>query len=195
MANTNTIPMFPLSLLPLPGELVPLHIFEPRYKQLLDDAANADFHFGIYFNNTINDNKIGSLMKLESVIKRYPGGESDIIVKCLDNFYLHTLYRTYKTKLYPGGEVTLWETDQHQLPGAKLSEQFREYLQKRKITRYQGFFDVFAIAQELNLDLYERYQLLMAEEQGREKLLLTKIKLQLHVLQREEISKDSYHLN
>ncbi len=81
MARITTIPMFPLSLLPLPGELVPLHIFEPRYKQLLEDAENADIHFGIYFNNTINEEKIGSLMKLESVIKRYPRGESDIIVK------------------------------------------------------------------------------------------------------------------
>ncbi|MBX2970720.1 MAG: LON peptidase substrate-binding domain-containing protein [Cyclobacteriaceae bacterium] len=195
MSYTSTIPMFPLSILPLPGELVPLHIFEPRYKQLLEDAANADFHFGIYFNNTINEGKIGSLMKLESVIKRYPGGESDIIVKCLDNFYLHTLYRTYKTKLYPGGEVTFWDTNQHQLPGVKLSEQFREYLQKRKITRHQGFFNVFAIAQELSLDLPERYQLLVEEDPGREKLLLAKIRLQLHVLQREEISRDSYHLN
>ncbi|WKZ60434.1 MAG: LON peptidase substrate-binding domain-containing protein [Cyclobacteriaceae bacterium] len=195
MARITTIPMFPLSLLPLPGELVPLHIFEPRYKQLLEDAENADIHFGIYFNNTINEEKIGSLMKLESVIKRYPGGESDIIVKCLDNFYLHKLYRTFKSKLYPGGEITCWETDHHALPGARLSEQFRDYLQKRKITRHEAFFNVFSIAQELHLDIQERYKLLTEEEHGREKFLLSKIKFQLHVLQREEISKDSYHLN
>jgi len=65
-----TIPMFPLSILPLPGELVPLHIFEPRYKQLLQDAESDDTSFGIFFNSTINTEKVGSLMKLESVIKR-----------------------------------------------------------------------------------------------------------------------------
>jgi len=58
------IPMFPLSLLPLPGELVPLHIFEPRYKQLLQDAESDDLNFGIFFTNTINLEKIGSLMKI-----------------------------------------------------------------------------------------------------------------------------------
>jgi uncharacterized protein len=88
MNPVRTIPMFPLSVLPLPGELVPLHIFEPRYKQLLQDAEHADVSFGIYFNHTLNLEKIGSLMKLESIIKRYPGGESDIIVKCVDIFYL-----------------------------------------------------------------------------------------------------------
>lgn len=195
MARITTIPMFPLSLLPLPGELVPLHIFEPRYKQLLEDAESADVQFGIYFNNTINEEKIGSVMQLESVIKRYPGGESDIIVKCVDNFYLHKMYRTYKSKLYPGGEITCWETNHQALPGARLSEQFRDYLQRRKITRREAFFNIFAIAQELHLDVQERYRLLAEEEQGREKFLLTKIKFQLHVLQREEISKDSYHLN
>ncbi|HEU5291530.1 MAG TPA: LON peptidase substrate-binding domain-containing protein, partial [Cyclobacteriaceae bacterium] len=97
-----TIPMFPLSLLPLPGELVPLHIFEPRYRQLLQDAEADDISFGIFFTNTINLEKIGSLMKLESVIKRYPTGEADIVVKCIDTFTMDKLYRTFKSKLYPG---------------------------------------------------------------------------------------------
>jgi Lon protease-like protein len=48
MDQFTTIPMFPLAILPLPGELVPLHIFEPRYKQLLQDAENSDISFGIF---------------------------------------------------------------------------------------------------------------------------------------------------
>ena len=83
--------MFPLTIFPLPGEMVPLHIFEPRYRQLLDDAETKDISFGIYFNHTLNREKFGSLVKLESIIKRYPGGESDIIVKCIDLFVMDTL--------------------------------------------------------------------------------------------------------
>ena len=82
MKQSILIPMFPLTLLPLPGELVPLHIFEPRYKQLLLDAEASDINFGIFFNHEINKEKIGSLMRLESVLKRYHGGEAEIIVKC-----------------------------------------------------------------------------------------------------------------
>ena len=78
MSGSLLIPMFPLNLLPLPGELVPLHIFEPRYKQLLNDAETDDITFGIFWSHEGNRAKVGSLMKLESVIKRYPGGEADI---------------------------------------------------------------------------------------------------------------------
>ncbi|MBX2946111.1 MAG: hypothetical protein KF725_09770 [Cyclobacteriaceae bacterium] len=195
MPDVTTIPMFPLSILPLPGELVPLHIFEPRYQQLLQDAENADVSFGIFFNHTLNTEKIGSLMKLESVIKRYPGGESDIIVKCVDIFYMDTLFRTFKSKMYPGGDVRFWRINDFEMAGAKLGELFQDYLVKRKITRHQGFFSIYSIAQELSLDLGERYAFLTANEPQRERLLLSKIKFQMHLLQREEVSRDSFHLN
>ena len=97
--------MFPLSLLPLPGELVPLHIFEPRYQQLLSDCETNDITFGIYCTHDVNKKMIGSLMKLESILKRYPGGESDIIVRCLDIFSMDKLYRNCQAKMYPGGDV------------------------------------------------------------------------------------------
>ncbi|MBX2962304.1 MAG: hypothetical protein KF687_07315 [Cyclobacteriaceae bacterium] len=194
-SDYSSTPMFPLSILPLPGELVPLHIFEPRYKQLLQDAEQEDLSFGIFFNNIINTEKIGSLMKLESVIKRYEGGESDIIVKCIDLFYMDTLYRTHRSKMYQGGSVRLWQVNDMEMPGVKLAELFQEYLIKRKITRHQGFFSIYSIAQELSLDINERYNFLVAEETQRERMLLSKIKFQMHLLQREEVSRDLYHLN
>src|SRR5438105_395123 len=108
MDELSKIPVFPLSIFPLPGELVPLHIFEPRYKQLLTDAETKDISFGIYFTHVSNTEKIGSIVKLESVIKRHETGESDIIVKCTDLFHLNRMFRNFKDKLYPGGEVKLW---------------------------------------------------------------------------------------
>jgi len=191
----NTIPMFPLSILPLPGELVPLHIFEPRYRQLLQEAEASDISFGIFFNHVINSEKIGSLVKLESVIKRYPSGESDIIVKCNDIFTMDTLYRTFKSKLYPGGDVNFWNVDLHELASLKLEELFLEYLAKRNITRQQAIFSTYAMAQELNLELNDRYTFLLGDEQKREAFLLQRIKYQMHILQHEEKSKDVFHLN
>jgi uncharacterized protein len=72
MADRTEIPMFPLALLPLPGELTPLHIFEPRYRQLLQDIETFDSVFGIYCSHELNKAGLGSLMKLESVIKTLP---------------------------------------------------------------------------------------------------------------------------
>jgi hypothetical protein len=195
MENVSTIPMFPLSILPLPGELVPLHIFEPRYQQLLQDAENSDVSFGIFFNQTNNEARIGSLMKLESVIKRYPGGESDIIVKCVDLFFLDKLFRTFKSKMYPGGDVRFWKIDSNEIAGGRVNTLFQEYMAKRKITRQQAFFSIYSMAQELSLDLNERYEFLMADALKRESLILSKLKFQMHIIQREEISRNTYHLN
>ena len=97
MGETVHIPIFPLAILPIPRELVPLHIFEPRYKQLLQDAETDDITFGIYFSHEMNLASIGSLMRVESIIKRYHGGEADIIVKCEDVFTMEKRARTYKT--------------------------------------------------------------------------------------------------
>jgi uncharacterized protein len=191
----NTIPMFPLSILPLPGELVPLHIFEPRYRQLLQEAEADDISFGIFFNSTINHEKIGSLMRLESVIKRYPFGELDVIVKCHDIFTMDKLYRTFKSKLYPGGDVNFWDVNTLEAGEIRLAELFLDYLTKRNITRQQSSYGVYAIAQELNLELNERYTFLLSDHVARIGFLMQRIKYQMEILTLEEKSKDVFHLN
>jgi hypothetical protein len=195
MPESSLIPMFPLTLLPLPGELVPLHIFEPRYKQLLNDTEAGDTSFGIYCNHDFNRAKVGSLMKLESVIKRYPTGEADIIVRCVDIFTMDKLYRTYINKMYPGGDVQHWNSDQHELPAVELYELFLIYQSKRNINKHFKKFTTFEIALELNLDLYDRYKFLMSSSDKRANFLEGQLKFQIHVLRQEEKSKDVFHLN
>lgn len=195
MSDPVLIPMFPLTLLPLPGELVPLHIFEPRYKQLLTDAETTDISFGIFLNHECNEKKLGALMKLESVIKRYPGGESDIVLRCIDIFSMDKLYRTYKKKLYPGGDIRNWEINAQAMPGVQLYELFLVFQEKRRINRHFTAFTLYQVATELNLDLFDRYKLITLSETKRESFLLGQLKFQLHVIHQEEKSKDVYHLN
>ena len=195
MSDVVQIPMFPLAILPLPGELVPLHIFEPRYRQLLQDAEINDIQFGIYFSHESNEQKIGSLMKLESVIKRYPGGETDIIVKCEDIFNMNLLLRKYKSKLYPGGDVTVWNVEKNTFPGPELYDLFLTYLKQRNINQHLTIFNLYQIANELSLDISDRYKFLTAAEDKREPFIVNRVKFQMHVLHQEERSKDNYHLN
>lgn len=186
--------MFPLTLLPLPGELVPLHIFEPRYKELLRDTEVSDASFGIYFSHEINTGKLGSLMKLETILKRYENGELDIVVKCEDIFNLDILYRTFKNKPYPGGEIMMWNiANDHYLEGP-LTDLFMQYLSLRKIRR-QTSFTVFQMATELNLDFADRYKFLTADPEKKEVILLNRLKFLIHALQVELSSKDVFHLN
>ena len=195
MAEVLHIPMFPLSILPLPGELVPLHIFEPRYRQLLQDAEIDDMQFGVFFSHDVNQQKIGSLMKLESIIKRYPGGGTDIIVKCEDIFSMDLLLRTYKTKMYPGGNVRLWNIMVDTFPAADLYDRFTEYLKLRNLAQNYSVFNLFQIANELNLDSIDRYKFLTISDDKREGFLLNRVTFQIFLMEQEKKSKDSFHLN
>ena len=195
MSDRILIPMFPLTLLPLPGELVPLHIFEPRYKQLLTDAETTDLSFGIFLNHECNVEKLGALMKLESVVKRYPEGESDIVLRCFDIFSMGKLYRTYKSKPYPGGHIKNWKIDPNAMPGATLYELFITFQKKRHINRHFTTFTLFQVASELNLDLLDRYKLLTLPETKKESFLVSQLEFQLHVIRQEEKSKHVFRFN
>jgi uncharacterized protein len=193
--DTVKIPMFPLSIFPLPGELVPLHIFEPRYRQLLQDAEARDISFGIYLNHLANTEKLGSLVKLESVIKRYPSGESDIIVKCSDLFTMNTLFRTFSDKLYPGGEVSCWHSDMNKGVDEKLGVEFTEYLQLLKISHSTEPITTFGIANELNLTIEDRLKFVTLDDEKRETFLLSRIRYQSTLLREAQRAKDVFHLN
>ncbi|MCD9018527.1 LON peptidase substrate-binding domain-containing protein [Parachryseolinea silvisoli] len=196
MEDVIHIPMFPLSILPLPGEWVPLHIFEPRYRQLLEDASAEDVSFGIYLSHHMNLARIGSLVRLESVLKQYPGGESDIIVRCLDTFETDKLQRTFDSnKLYPGGYVRYHHIDTARQPSTILYDLFTLYMQRRNITRQVAPFSIYHIAQELSLDLRDRYKFLQLAESRQETFLQNRIRYQEQLLEEEEKSKDFYHLN
>lgn len=187
--------MFPLAIFPLPGEMVPLHIFEPRYRQLLQDAEKDDITFGIYFNHVDNAQKLGSLMKLESVIKRYPGGESDIIVKCYDLLSLGTLYRSYRDKPYPGGEVTCWNIDMGLAVNEKLEAEFLEYLLLLKINQGARQYSVYNIAVELNLSFEDRLKLVAMDGSRQETFLQSRMKYLGTLLKEAEKAKHVFHLN
>lgn len=195
MIPLSHIPMFPLNLLPLPGELVPLHIFEPRYRQLLADMEEKDIQFGIYFNHELNDNKLGSFMRLESVIKKYPSGESDIVVKCLDVFTMDNLLRTFKDKLYPGGHVQLWSVREDDFARPELHELFQAYQKVRNVEQPLNALSIYQIGVEINLDLFDRYKLLSLPRVKQESFLINQIKYHIHLIGQEERSKDLYHLN
>ena len=80
------LPLFPLNLVLLPYELLPLHIFEPRYKKMVKDHIEQDKPFGIILNE---DNKVctkGCRVKVQKVYKKYSNGEYDILVKGVEQF-------------------------------------------------------------------------------------------------------------
>lgn len=73
------LPLFPLEVVLLPGTVLPLHIFEERYKLMVGEAIQHNSEFGIVRikeNSLLN---VGCAAKVEKVVKRYPDGRFDII--------------------------------------------------------------------------------------------------------------------
>lgn len=195
MAERSIIAMFPLTLLPLPGELVPLHIFEPRYRQLLEDAETTDISFGIFFEHPCNKRRIGALTKLESVVKRYPAGESDIVVRCIDTFSTDRLFSNYRNKRYPGGSIAQWHVDMHTMPGVALYELFIDFQSKRNINHHFRAFTLYQLAAELNLTATDRYRFLTLSGEKRNSFLMNHLLFQLHILKQVEKTRERFHLN
>lgn len=97
--------MFPLNLVVFPEENLNLHIFEPRYRELVADCLL----FGIPPVSKNNVAQIGTEVEVIEVSKKYPSGESDIKTKGKRRFKIHDFYRKIPDKLYAGAEVEFLE--------------------------------------------------------------------------------------
>lgn len=102
------LPMFPLQSIFFPGETVPLHIFEDRYKQLINDCRNEAITFGIpvFINGSI---RYGTEVQLVEVVNSYEGGEMDVSCVARQAFKVLTFDNQMEDKPYAGGVVQFIE--------------------------------------------------------------------------------------
>ena len=77
----DNIPLFPLNIVALPRERIPLHIFEPSYKRMIKDRIKTGAPFGIVLRDEKGVKSIGCSVKIIRVLKEHPTGEYDIIVQ------------------------------------------------------------------------------------------------------------------
>jgi Lon protease-like protein len=105
------LPLFPLNLVAFPDELVLLHIFEPRYKQLIGESAERGISFGIVTIVAGGASSIGTEMQLERVLRVDDSGAMDIAVRGVRAFQLHSFRRVVEGKLYSGGLVSFRKND------------------------------------------------------------------------------------
>ena len=77
--NMYTIPLFPLNMIVLPFEQVPLHIFEPRYKKMINESIKNNTPFGIVSKNNGSVDSVGCSLKVTKIIKHHESGEYDLI--------------------------------------------------------------------------------------------------------------------
>jgi Lon protease-like protein len=109
---TNFIPIFPLGIVVFPGEKLNLHIFEPRYKQLINECYENKKPFGI---PTVLDNRLnemGTLVQVKEIVKVYDDGKIDIKTEGLKIFRILEFIRQVPDKLYSAAIVNYPENDE-----------------------------------------------------------------------------------
>ena len=77
--STTRIPIFPLEVVLFPDEVLPLHIFEPRYKDLVRDCRAAQQHFGVVLAADDSLAEVACTAEITEITKAYPNGELDIV--------------------------------------------------------------------------------------------------------------------
>jgi ATP-dependent Lon protease len=82
------IGLFPLGLVLLPTEQVPLHIFEPRYRELIGECLDAGEPFGLVFADDDGLRRIGTLASVVEVTDRFDDGRLNVVVEGGERFRL-----------------------------------------------------------------------------------------------------------
>jgi Lon protease-like protein len=77
----HEFPLFPLGLVALPGELVPLHIFEERYKTMMGQCLEAESEFGIVWMSDDGLHDIGCACEIERVLEEMDDGRMNLLTR------------------------------------------------------------------------------------------------------------------
>jgi Lon protease-like protein len=95
-------PLFPLSLVALPGEYVPLHIFEARYRTMIEHCLRAECEFGIVWLSDEELKEVGCACAIERVLERMEDGRLNILTRGTRPF---RLLERQDHLPYPAGSV------------------------------------------------------------------------------------------
>jgi hypothetical protein len=196
------LPMFPLELVVFPNEDLNLHIFEPRYQELIRDCENKKITFGIpaYIGGELMP--IGTEIRLKKVVKRYQGGESDIRTQGVGIFAIRKYYDQFPGKLYAGAEVDRLPLDTAEMPYMneqiikKTLELFELLDIDKEFDEDNARFSIFDIAHHVGLTIEQEYELLeIANAHERQEYLLDHLSRLLPVVRHMEEIREKAKMN
>jgi len=87
------IGLFPLGIVLLPTERVPLHIFEPRYQELVGECIESDDEFGLLYADEDGVREVGTLARVAEVLERFDDGRMNVVVEGSIRFRVEELTR------------------------------------------------------------------------------------------------------
>jgi Lon protease-like protein len=111
-------PLFPLEIVALPSEAVPLHIFEPRYRTMIAECLERGTEFGIVWASEDGLRQIGCACEIAEVLERHDDGRMDILTRGTRPF---RLVEAHDNLPYPAGTVE-WLDDKPEQPDLATAE-------------------------------------------------------------------------
>jgi uncharacterized protein len=175
---TNFIPIFPLGIVVYPGEQLNLHIFEPRYKQLVLECHQQKKPFGI---PTVIEQKMqdyGSLVEIIEMSKTYDNGEMDVKTRGEKVFRILEIIKEVPDKLYSGAIVNYPDNQEQGNADlmrrvlAGIRDLHRLLKVNKDFTKSDEEINSYDVAHHAGMSLEEEYELLgLMEERQRQEYL------------------------
>ncbi len=173
------IPLFPLNVVLFPGEQLPLHIFEPRYRRMVRECLEAKSPFGMLLALPNGVVRVGCTAEIVDIVKKYEDGRMDILTVGRDAFRILELF-TDDPLLH--GQIDYLEDHDSLLEPVKSQRLIEAYetchtLLFSEIPRnFEGTTPeqlAYAVAAALPLDLLWKQQILelRSEAERQERLL------------------------
>ena len=196
----KNLPFFPLNLVAFPGEELNLHVFEPRYKQLVNECLDQGTTFGIpaYIHNKL---ELGTEVEITELVKTYSDGRMDIRTKGLAIFKVLDYENPVEGKLYSGGMVEIQKINLEVDPikVGKIKSIMKDFYKLLKVENpylADEFNTSFSLAHKIGLSLEEEYQLLkISEETARLDFILEHLERTTPVVKELEKTKEKIAMN
>ena len=197
---TSRLALFPLKTVVFPGESLPLHVFEARYKQLITDCEESGMTFGIpvYIDKKL---EYGTEMELVRVAKSYSSGAKDILCTGLRVFRIKNFDSENENRLYAGGDVKFIEEDKEPDEVQKkqlldlISELYVHLEVPMPVLEYDTF-NSYTLAHKIGLSLLQEYNLLLLNsEKERQAFLINHLCITIPIVQELNRTKNIIELN
>ena len=195
------LPIFELPLVLLPGEQLPLHIFEERYKRMIGRSLDEGEPFGVVLRDDEGARSIGCTARVDEVLERFEDGRMNVVVRGQEPF---RVLDRFEAPDYPAGEVEViaeagGPTSDESLAGeardafAELAE--RATGERPEAEELEGA-SAYAIASRIELPDETKQALLeMRDEDERLQLLANALKAVERALERAELAADHARSN
>ena len=161
----DSLPLFPLGTVLYPGEVMPLHIFEERYQEMVSDCLAQDAPFGIVLMRDSTMEQMGCTARISQVEKEFDDGKKDIVVKGEHRFIIEEIHRK---RAYLTAEIEMVRDIQEDLDVQDVERVIAQHIKLLELagripspTQYQEHDDIsFFIAHNAGLDLDQKQNVL-----------------------------------